>query len=108
MSTTPEFPTPEGTLAFWCSHPHADWATNGEGYNFGEFTAQGMTMSATKHPDRTVTITLTSPLGRAFNFRQPIPPCRADGAMLVLITWTPLVITLRLNNKDMEVRPLGN
>ena len=44
----------EGTVEVWIRHDHEDWATNSDGYDFGTFTKEGVTVSTAKHPDKTI------------------------------------------------------
>lgn len=64
----------EGTVTFTLKHERRDWSTNGAGYNFGSFEAQGMRFDMVKYPDRTLELNLDGPLSSKQTVRILVPP----------------------------------
>lgn len=90
----------EGTVDFWLKHEHGNWATNDYGYDFGRFQTRELSISALKHPDRTIELEISGPFGQ-FNFRHPIPECDERG-LYVAITWRDSEIQLYLNGQLVD------
>lgn len=86
----------EGSVTFWLRHKHADWTTNSNGYSFGNIDTSEISVDAVKHPDRTIELTVSGPLGKDFTLRYPIPKCDARG-LFVAITWESPEVKLYLN-----------
>jgi len=97
--------TPEGTVTFWLQHEHRDWWSNGSGYNFGPISKGGLSLSAQKHPDCTLDITIAGAAGKSYSFNHPVPECGPKG-LFVAFTWSPTEITLDLNGKLIETCPI--
>ena len=91
----------KGTMEVWLRHDHEDWATNSDGYDFGTFTKQGVTVSTAKHPDKTIEFDVDGPLAQHFNIRVVIPPCDERG-LYVAMTWGQLEFTLYLNGQPAK------
>jgi hypothetical protein len=97
--------TPEGTITFWLKHQHPDWPSNSNGYYFGPFSHEDLSVKAVKHPDKTLELFVSGPSGRSFEFKHPVPECPPKGLMVV-ITWTPKEMKLYLNTKLTETRQI--
>ena len=92
----------EGTITGWANPPSApDWATDSNGYTFPPFKLNNVTATCTKHPDRTVEVTVDGLFGRQFGIREPIPQCDARG-LFIAITWKDLEVTFFLNGEIVK------
>lgn len=91
----------EGSIVFWLNPKQKDWSTNSSGYNFGAIKQQEISAEATKHPDKTIEIKITSPFDKTFVFKNPIPQCDQRG-LQVAITWTNDKVELYLNGKPED------
>lgn len=87
-----------GSISFWASHEHADWATNGNGYNFGPFTVESISVRAKKHPSGSITFDVDGPLGQVFEIEAAMPACGPKG-LYVAITWKHDTLNLYLNGE---------
>ncbi len=88
----------EGTVTFALSHAHADWATNEQGYRFAPVNSHGVTVEASKHPDKTVEVRISGPFRQQFLFRRPVP-ASTDTGVVVAITWQAGEVKLYLNGE---------
>jgi hypothetical protein len=88
----------EGTIRFWLQDRHPNWATDASAYNFGTKHPQGLAVTARKHPDKTVELTLDGLNGRPISWREAIPPCDSRG-LHVGIKWTKSEVVFYLNGK---------
>ena len=93
----------EGTMNFWLSHKHKDWATNSSGYNFGTVKHEDILAEAVKHSDKTVEIKLIRPFYEVTTFRQHIPKCDQRGLM-VSMSWKAHEVKLYLNGQLVETK----
>ncbi len=96
----------EGSITFWLRHEHEDWTTNSESYHFATVKRPGVAVKAIKHPDKTIELELSGPLGQHFDFRHLIPECEARG-LFVAITWKAPELNLYLNGKLVEAVSLS-
>jgi hypothetical protein len=88
----------EGSIVFGLNHPHSDWTTNKNSYNFGTIEKSGITIKAIKDPDRTFRLKISGPFGQQFSLSEPIPKCDENG-LSVAITWKDFELKLYLNGK---------
>ena len=93
----------EGTVTFFLEHKNVDWTTDRDGYNFPDVQHGPISVSARKHPDRTVSIEISGPFGNNYDFREPIPECDERG-LHVAITWGKNEVKLYLNGKPVKTR----
>lgn len=64
---------PEGTVFFLVNHPHTDWRTNSNTYDFGLFSHGALEVRAAKHPDRTMEVCVKGFGESIIGTRQTIP-----------------------------------
>ncbi len=91
----------EGSIRFWLQQEQPDWTIDENVYQFRSIRQSGIAIKATKHPDKTIELNVTGPLGQSLRFRQPIPPCDKRGLHVVL-TWKQSEIKLYLNANPVE------
>ena len=77
----------EGTVMFLVNHPHADWRTNSNAYDFGLFSKGGLEVKAAKHPDRTMEVSVRGLGESIIGTRQAIPHT-GQPAVMVGFTWS--------------------
>jgi hypothetical protein len=82
--TTTQLP-PEGTVFFLVDHPHPDWRTNSHGYNFGRISKGPLSIRTTKHPDKTMEISIEGLGESVISTRRPIPTTDQPGVAVVLV-----------------------
>jgi hypothetical protein len=88
----------EGSVALWINSPNPGWDSDNNGYNFGPAVrAEGINLVVFKTPDRRISITISGPLGRTFQFNQPMPPAARPEGVFVAVTWTVQSVVLYLN-----------
>jgi hypothetical protein len=90
-----------GSITFWAKHEHPDWASNSNGYDFGSFTGEGITVKMTKHPNRSVTFDIDGPFAKSFHLESAMPDCGPKG-LFVAITWENKSLNLYLNGQLVE------
>lgn len=80
-------PPREGTVMFLVNHPHANWRTNSNAYDFGLYSQGGLEVKTTKHPDGTMEVSVRGIGGESIvGTRQGIPNADQSGVMIGL-TW---------------------
>jgi hypothetical protein len=86
----------EGSIERWLRDEQFDWASNSLQYDFQPITRGGITISAVKHPDKTVEANIDGPFGRQFQFKHAIPECDSRG-LFIAITWKANEMKFYLN-----------
>lgn len=76
----------EGTMIFLVNHPHADWRTNSNAYDFGLFSQGGLEVKTAKHPNRTMEVSVKGLGESIIGTRQAIPNTDQP-AVMVGFTW---------------------
>ena len=88
----------EGSATFWLRHERCDWATDTNGYNFGNMGNEIVSVSVKKHPTQILEIEVDGPFNKGFVFTVPVPACDKRG-IYVAITWKKKAVTLYLNGQ---------
>lgn len=92
----------EGTVSFWIRHEHSDWATNDKRYVFGPIASDvGIAFHVVKHPNKTLEISLSGPLGAMQAFMGPMPEAGPKGVYVVM-TWKDKETKLYLNGEPVH------
>jgi hypothetical protein len=101
-----------GTVFFVCDHPHIDWLTNGDDYDFSDVSPRDG-VAAKAHKIGTGTMELGFEIdGRTLEFHVPVHDIRtsrnprAPHAVSVGLSWNRMVATLYLNAEVIENRRL--
>ena len=92
-----------GSITFWMTFLHSDWATNDKGYKFPEKRSGPIVINASKEPDGTVRIEIDGPFNKTFQFMAQIPECGEKG-LFVAITWEKKEVLLYLNGQHVETK----
>jgi hypothetical protein len=92
----------EGTMFFPVTHPHEDWMTNSDGYNFGPFTHRSLSVKMTKHPDKTLEIYLNGIGSSIISTRQIIPDPQQSVAIIVAIAWNEKKVIFYLGDEVVD------
>lgn len=78
--------TPEGTMLFSVSHPHSDWLTNSNAYQFDVIRQGPLSVRAFKHIDKNVVIHVGGLCESIVSTRQFIPNTDQT-VMTVAVSW---------------------
>ncbi len=96
-----------GTVSTWLQHRNVDWTRDSHRYIFHRWQGPvGITIQATKQPDKTLVLRLTGPFARVFTFRQPTPSFDRRGVHIGCV-WNEGEIKLFLNGHLVETRHVG-
>ena len=98
----------EGTVTCWLNTEHSDLATNDQEYNFHKEWGNGISITAKKRPDKTLTIVLDGLLRQVQLFDAPMPEIEKPDGLHVCNRWKDLEIQLLLNAKLAKVSILGS
>jgi hypothetical protein len=71
---------------FLVNHPHRDWQTNSNGYDFGLFSQGALEVRVAKHPDKSMEVSVKGLGDCIVGTRQAIPSTEQPGVM-VGFTW---------------------
>jgi hypothetical protein len=89
----------QGTFGVTFTPQPNDWSTDSQTYLLGEYLKEDMSLTATKHADRTLELNVSGPLGKTFTLRGPQPPCRE---LKLGFTWENDEIQLFMNGKLLK------
>jgi hypothetical protein len=92
----------KGAISFWVSGPHPDWATNALRYQFptSPTSQDGVFIESTKHPDKTIVVTVKDGDGDSVTFRNPVPTpvsTVTPNGVHIVVNWKNGKVDLYLN-----------
>ena len=93
----------EGTVMFLVDHPHADWITNIDTYDFGLNKNGPLSYQIVKHADRTMEVSVEGLTADILATRKSIPASNQPGVM-VGFTWSKAEIVFYLNGVPVDTK----
>lgn len=99
-STPPALP-PEGTVMFLVNHPHTDWRTNSNSYEFGSFSQGPLEVRAAKYPDGTMEVRIKGLGDCIVGTRNTIPNTDQPGVMIGF-TWNAREVVFYLCGERVD------
>jgi len=93
--------SPEGSVFFSIDHPHKDWATNSNEYQFGDFKNSTLRINTVKHSDCTIEISIFGLQKSPIVTRNKILHNTAP-RYTIAITWTISEINVYLSGSAID------
>ncbi|MFA5147316.1 MAG: hypothetical protein WC515_08070 [Candidatus Omnitrophota bacterium] len=91
----------EGSIVFQINHPHPDWCTNKDVYDFGLLKKGPLSIHLIKHSDKSMEISIDGLAGAVITTRKLIPTGTRPGVM-VAFTWKTGEIVFYLNGEYVD------
>lgn len=85
-----------GHVKFWLHHGNPNWILDDRVYSFSPISENGISVAASKVPNRKIQLVISGPYHQSFSFVGPIPLSDVP-AVMVVFTWERENIKLYLN-----------
>jgi hypothetical protein len=87
----------KGSVGFYVSHSHPDWATNAKRYTFRVVKYGNVRVRATKNPDGMLSVTVTGIFGGSYDFSAPVILLENGLGIHVGVTWQDNEVAFYMN-----------